>query len=62
MNYKDMAVINEKKLKEKNERLKVLLYNAMVFISEELCEDDEQKWFENMLGMTKEEYKEIMEE
>lgn len=92
-NYKDMAIINERKLKEQieeleakideleaqfgyececnkelvatqnaNERLKVLLYNAMIFISEELYEDDEQKWFENMLGMTEKEYKEIMGE
>ena len=62
MDYKQMAVLNERKLKTENERLKTLLYNAIVFISEELCEEDEQVWLEDMLGITKEEYNEIMGE
>lgn len=34
MDYKQMAVIKERKLAQENERLKTLLYNALVLLNE----------------------------
>ena len=64
MNYKDIAVKNEKRLKQKNERLKILLYNAIVKLEDENNADvfeDVHEYLLDELGMTEEEYKEIME-
>lgn len=64
MNYKDMAVKNERRLKQKNERLKILLYNAIVKLEDENNADvfeDVHEYLLDELGMTEEEYKEIME-
>ena len=64
MNYKDIAVINERRLKQKNERLKRLLYNAIVKLEDENNADvfeDVHEYLLDELGMTEEEYKEIME-
>ena len=64
MNYKDVAVINERRLKQKNERLKILLYNAIVKLEDENNADifeDVHEYLLDELGMTEEEYKEIME-
>ena len=65
MNYKDMAVINERRLKQKNLRLKILLYNAIVKLEDENNADifeDVHEYLLDELGMTEEEYKEIMEQ
>ena len=65
MNYKDIAVINERRLKQKNERLKILLYNAIVKLEDENNADvfeDVHEYLLDELGMTEKEYKEIMEE
>ena len=65
MNYKDIAVINERKLKQKNERLKILLYNAIVKLEDENNADifeDVHEYLLDELGMTEKEYKEIMEQ
>ena len=40
MDYKQLAVINERKLKEQNERLKILLNNICAYLCE-LCSHDE---------------------
>ena len=64
MNYKDIAVINERRLKQKNERLKILLYNSIVKLEDENNADvfeDVHEYLLDELGMTEEEYKEIME-
>ena len=64
MTYKDIAVINERRLKQKNERLKILLYNAIVKLEDENNADvfeDVHEYLLDELGMTEEEYKEIME-
>ena len=64
MNYKNIAVINERRLKQKNERLKILLYNAIVKLEDENNADvfeDVHEYLLDELGMTEEEYKEIME-
>ena len=64
MNYKDIAVKNEQRLKQKNERLKILLYNAIVILEDENNADvfeDVHEYLLDELGMTEEEYKEIME-
>ena len=64
MNYKDIAVINERRLKQKNERLKILLYNAIVKLEDENNADifeDVHEYLLDELGMTEKEYKEIME-
>ena len=64
MNYKDIAVKNEQRLKQKNERLKILLYNAIVKLEDENNADifeDVHEYLLAELGMTEEEYKEIME-
>lgn len=64
MTYKDIAVKNEQRLKQKNERLKILLYNAIVKLEDENNADifeDVHEYLLDELGMTEEEYKEIME-
>ena len=64
MNYKDIAVKNEQRLKQKNERLKMLLYNAIVKLEDENNADifeDVHEYLLDELGMTEKEYKEIME-
>lgn len=64
MNYKDMAVINERRLKQKNLRWATLLYNAIVKLEDENNADvfeDVHEYLLDELGMTEEEYKEIME-
>ena len=64
MTYKDIAVINERRLTQKNERLKILLYNAIVKLEDENNADvfeDVHEYLLDELGMTEEEYKEIME-
>lgn len=64
MTYKDIAVINERRLKQKNERLKILLYNAIVKLEDENNADifeDVHEYLLDELGMTEKEYKEIME-
>lgn len=64
MNYKDIAVKNEQRLKQKNERLKILLYNAIVKLEDENNADvfeDVHEYLLDELGMTEKEYKEIME-
>jgi hypothetical protein len=62
MNYKDIAVKNEQRLKQENERLKILLYNAIVLLEDEnnmnLIPYSNRILEE--LGMTEKEYKEIM--
>lgn len=64
MNYKDIAVKNEQRLKQKNLRLTTLLYNAIVKLEDENNADvfeDVHEYLLDELGMTEEEYKEIME-
>lgn len=56
MNYKDIAVKNEHRLKQKNLRLTTLLYNAIVLLEEQY----NPLLIQEHLGMTEEEYKEIM--
>ena len=57
MDYKQMAVIKERKLAQENERLKTLLYNALVLLNE-----TNSNYTLEDLGMTEKEYKKIMEE
>lgn len=57
MNYKDIAVKNEQRLKQKNLRLTTLLYNALIVLEEQY----NPLLIQKHLGMTEEEYKEIME-
>ena len=64
MTYNDIAVKNEQRLKQKNERLKILLYNAIVKLEDENNADifeDVHEYLLDELGMTEKEYKEIME-
>ena len=64
MNYKDIAVKNEQRLKQKNLRLTTLLYNAIVKLEDENNADvfeDVHEYLLDELGMTEEEYKEITE-
>lgn len=58
MNYKDIAVKNEQRLKQENQRLKDLLHNTLVLLTEDFYEFHD---LECEIGMTEEEYKEIME-
>ena len=50
------------------ERLKTLLYNAIIWIEEDDvyfdCETDDERYekIENLIGISKEEYDEIMED
>lgn len=57
MDYKQIAVIKERKLAQENERLKTLLYNALVLLSE-----TNDTYTLDDLGMTEEEYNKIMGE
>lgn len=57
MDYKQIAVIKERKLTQENERFKTLLYNALVLLSE-----TNNTYTLDDLGMTKEEYNKIMGE
>ena len=49
----------------KKDRLKTLLYNALIWIEDECSDffvsevDDEYEWFENAIGITKKELKEL---
>ena len=56
MNYKDIAVKNEQRLKQKNLRLTTLLYNVLVLLEEQY---NPFLIIEN-LGMTQQEYNDIM--
>lgn len=64
MNYKDIAVKNEQRLKQQNQRLKDLLYNAICFMEEtQQCYGTDEEVFEyvlDYLGMEVKEYEEIM--
>ena len=61
MNYKDIAIINERKLKANTERLKTLLYNTITALEEEQVFDTHAHLLD-YLGMTEKEYNEIMGE
>ena len=56
MNYKDVSVYNERKLRKTNLRLTTLLYNALVLLEEQY---NPFLIIEN-LGMTQQEYNDIM--
>ena len=56
MNYKDIAVINERRLKQKNLRLTTLLYNAIVLLEEQY----DPLQLQEELGMTQAEYNSLM--
>ena len=56
MNYKDMAVINERRLKQKNLRWATLLYNAVVLLEEQY----DPLQLQEELGMTQAEYNSLM--
>ena len=56
MNYKDIAVKNERRLKQKNLRWATLLYNAMVLLEEQY----NPLQLQEELGMTQAEYNSLM--
>lgn len=56
MTYKDIAVINERRLKQKNLRLTTLLYNAVVLLEEQY----NPLQLQEELGMTQAEYNSLM--
>lgn len=56
MTYKDVSVYNERKLRKTNLRLTTLLYNALVLLEEQY---NPFLIIEN-LGMTQQEYNDIM--
>lgn len=62
MNYKDIAVKNEQRLKQENERLKTLLFNTLIMLEDvgHIYPSDKADFIRE-LGMTEKEYKEIME-
>lgn len=63
MNYKDIAVKNEQRLKQENERLKTMLFNAIILLEDINNADifeDVHEYLLDELGMTEEEYEEIM--
>lgn len=67
MDYRQIAVRNENRLRNENERLKTLLYNALSLLKDNFGIDDTVTKVENTdlldeLGMTPEEYDKIMEE
>lgn len=67
MDYKQIAVKNENKLKNENERLKTLLYNALDLLKTQLGIDEVSVSIEDTelleeLGMTEKEYNKIMGE
>lgn len=61
MDYKQVAVYKERRLLEKNKRLKVLLYNCLVVFEEEQTFDTRDRML-RYLDMTEKEYDEIMGE
>lgn len=63
MTYKDIAVINERRLKQQNERLKTLLFNALIMLEDvgHIYPSD-KAYFIRELGMTEREYNDIMGE
>ena len=56
MNYKDIAVKNEQRLKQKNLRWATLLYNAVVLLEEQY----NALQLQEELGMTQAEYISLM--
>ena len=56
MNYKDIAVKNEQRLKQKNLRWATLLYNAVVLLEEQY----NPLILQEELGMTQAEYNSLM--
>ena len=56
MNYKDIAVKNEQRLKQKNLRWATLLYNAVVLLEEQY----DPLQLQEELGMTQAEYNSVM--
>lgn len=56
MNYKDIAVKNEQRLKQKNLRWATLLYNAVVLLEEQY----NPLQLQEELGMTQAEYISLM--
>lgn len=56
MNYKDIAVINEQRLKQKNLRWATLLYNAVILLEEQY----DPLQLQEELGMTQAEYNSLM--
>ena len=56
MNYKDIAVKNERRLKQKNLRWATLLYNAVVLLEEQY----DPLQLQEELGMTQAEYNSLM--
>ena len=56
MNYKDIAVKNEQRLKQKNLRWATLLYNAVVLLEEQY----DPHILQEQLGMTQAEYISLM--
>ena len=56
MTYKDIAVKNEQRLKQKNLRWATLLYNAIVLLEEQY----NPLVIQEHLGMTQSEYNSIM--
>ena len=56
MTYKDIAVKNEQRLKQKNLRWATLLYNALVLLEEQY----NPLQLQEHLGMTQAEYNSIM--
>ena len=58
MNYKDIAVHKERQLRDNNQRLKTLLYNALVLLEEQY----NPFLIIEKLGMTQAEYNDIMGE
>lgn len=56
MNYKDIAVKNEQRLKQKNLRWATLLYNAVVLLEEQY----DPLQLQEELGMTQAEYNSLM--
>lgn len=56
MTYKDIAVKNEQRLKQKNLRWATLLYNALILLEEQY----NPLQLQEHLGMTQSEYNSIM--
>ena len=59
MTYKDIAVRNEIRLREKCERLEVLLANAITILEEQQVFDTHKRLLQEF-GLTEKEYKHIM--
>lgn len=56
MDYKNIAVKNEQKLKQKLERLEILLYNIGTYVAELDNECKEAEHSKMCFGMTEEEH------